>query len=177
MVEILIVVTLIGILIAGTIVVLNPSQQLKRSRDGQRKSDLKLIQSALEQYKSDNGYYPGFVAGQPVKSLGAAKNVIINTTSTNYLNTTPVGPTGASDATCSDYVYSVEANGSNYTLFTTLENATDSDATTAKSVPSSVPSGGTTTDGYKSFYWTLGSCTYNAATKVGKLYNYWVNNP
>ncbi len=58
LVELIIVVAIIGILAAGLLTVLDPANQLKNSRDGRRKSDLKQIQTALELYRADQGVYP-----------------------------------------------------------------------------------------------------------------------
>lgn len=55
LIEILVVVAIIGIL-AGIIVA--NLDTVRRSRDSQRISDLLKIQTALEQYKADNGSYP-----------------------------------------------------------------------------------------------------------------------
>lgn len=62
MIELLIVIAIIGLL-AGTLVVLvNPSAQLGKARDTERKNTLKQLQGALEQYFSDNGTYPDTVS-------------------------------------------------------------------------------------------------------------------
>jgi prepilin-type N-terminal cleavage/methylation domain-containing protein len=57
-IEILVVMSVIGILTAVTLTGINASR--KSARDGQRKSDLEQIRSALEMYRADNaGEYPG----------------------------------------------------------------------------------------------------------------------
>lgn len=58
--ELLIVISIIGILIAVSVVSYGSAQ--KKSRDSRRRSDMKAIQNALEQYYADNSSYPN-VAG------------------------------------------------------------------------------------------------------------------
>lgn len=56
LIELLIVISIIAILSAIGLVTF--SSVLKGSRDAKRQSDLKFIQSALEQYYNDKTYYP-----------------------------------------------------------------------------------------------------------------------
>lgn len=80
--ELLIVVGLIGILISVGTVAYTAAQ--KKSRDSRRKSDLKAVQNALEQYYADNankygstfapgtGYLPGGIPVDPKTGVGYA---------------------------------------------------------------------------------------------------------
>lgn len=56
LIELLVVVSIIAVLSAIGLVSYN--NFLKNARDARRQSDLRLIQSALERYKSDKKYYP-----------------------------------------------------------------------------------------------------------------------
>jgi len=56
--EILLVVGIISILAGIVIVAINPSKQIAMARNTERKSDLKQINSALQQYYIDNREYP-----------------------------------------------------------------------------------------------------------------------
>lgn len=56
--ELLIVITIIGLLAGVLVVLVNPVTQLAKTRDLERKNTLKTLQGALEQYYSDNGAYP-----------------------------------------------------------------------------------------------------------------------
>lgn len=58
LVELLIVVGLIGILMGAVVAVLNPAKFFADSRDARRKSDLGVIQAALEMYYAQNSAYP-----------------------------------------------------------------------------------------------------------------------
>lgn len=57
LIELLITITIIAVLSA--IALVSYSAFMKNSRDAKRQSDLKFIQSALEQYHADNFKYPG----------------------------------------------------------------------------------------------------------------------
>ena len=56
LVELLVVISLIGIL--STLVIANLNSARERARDAQRKSDLRNIQTALRLYYNDNAGYP-----------------------------------------------------------------------------------------------------------------------
>lgn len=56
LVELLITISIIVLL--STIGIITYSQVFKNGRDAKRQSDLKQIQSALEQYRADQGFYP-----------------------------------------------------------------------------------------------------------------------
>ena len=58
LIELLIVIAVIGVLVSSLVFVINPRGQLARSRDVQRRADLKSLQTALEQYHNDHGEYP-----------------------------------------------------------------------------------------------------------------------
>jgi type II secretory pathway pseudopilin PulG len=54
----------IAILIGFLLAALDPITQIKKSRDARRKKDLNQMQKALEEYYSDNDYYPEtFISG------------------------------------------------------------------------------------------------------------------
>lgn len=58
MIELIVVIAIISILAVALITVLNPLTQFAKARDTQRRTELKHLQSALEQYYNDNGFYP-----------------------------------------------------------------------------------------------------------------------
>jgi prepilin-type N-terminal cleavage/methylation domain-containing protein len=71
LVELLVVISIIGILASIGLIAFNSAQA--RSRDAKRKSDLKQISSALELFYSDYGKYPSSNAGQ---ILGCSYNSV-----------------------------------------------------------------------------------------------------
>ena len=108
LIELLVVVAIIGVL--ATVVLGSISSARAKARDAQRVSDIKTIQTALELYYLDNGFYP--------KVNWAGSHLGGNTSAWTILGTRlgvtlPVDPTNASnsnpkahDATFGEYVYS-----------------------------------------------------------------------
>lgn len=127
LVELLVVLAIIGILAAIGIVTFTSSQM--RSRDAQRKSDLKQIASALELYYADNASYPaandsGQILGCPSTSSTACSWGAGPFTDgkTVYFQKLPKDPHGA------NYFYRVDpqTNPQKFQLFALLENGQDS---------------------------------------------------
>ncbi len=100
LVEILVVITIIGVL--TSIAAVSYSSLSKNSRDAKRRSDLEQIRAALEMYRSNSptGIYP--VAGD-CTSLGAPL--------LSYLPQFPPDPKSGSSYNCSssDYDYSLSS--------------------------------------------------------------------
>lgn len=119
LIELLVVIAIIGTLSA--ILLPNFMAVRERSRDSQRKSDLKQMQKALELYRQDNNVFP---AALPTPGGGAWSSA----GGTVYINKIPFDP---GNLTPTPYVY--QRNGSDtlkYTLCACIENKSDSDATT-----------------------------------------------
>jgi len=97
LVELLISVSIIAILIA--IGIASYSTINKQSRDTKRKSDIEQLRSAIEMYRSENGYYPNTGAGWvDITSLSALTPTYIPAIPEDPKNTTP-------------YVYRYKATG------------------------------------------------------------------
>lgn len=92
LVELLIVVSIIAIL--SVIGFVSYTNFLKNSRDAKRQSDLKFIQSALEQYFADQKHYPFTVTSGSALSFG----------NRTYMSTVPSEPSG------SGYLYEAYKN-------------------------------------------------------------------
>lgn len=58
LIELLIAIAIIGVLASSLVLALDPVGQIAKSRDAERKSDLKQIGIALDAYYSDNNRYP-----------------------------------------------------------------------------------------------------------------------
>lgn len=97
LIEILVVVTIIGILTA--IAMVSYSSINKRSRDAKRKSDLEQIRAALELYRADNGAYPFMTGVNPNRYIANMSYL----SSVGYLNEIPNDPKNASDSWKYDY--------------------------------------------------------------------------
>lgn len=178
LIEMLVVVGLMGILTVMVILYINPSIQLKRSRDNQRIAEIKQIQSALEEYKGDKGIYPAFgSASSPTYGWAGVGSIFLNTAggsagasaTVTYLRNIPTGPKTEGNA-CNGYVYAVPSGGRSYTIFIKLEDTNGSYAQAVKTAPT-YPAGTLSSDG-KTYYFSSGTCS-----GVDNTFNYWVTNP
>ena len=118
LVELLVVISIISIL--ATLLMANFIGVRQRGRDGQRKSNLFNIQSALELYRADAGLYP------TTGNFPACNSPLTDGGSTTYMTKVPCDPLSGS------YVYT-SADGTTYTLYACLENAEDSQKDTTPS--------------------------------------------
>jgi len=103
----IVVVVIIGILAVGVIIFLDPSAQLQKSRDAQRKSDLSQIQKALEVYYQDNNSYPTTDGNYDLGTAWGAPWL-------PYMGTLPKDP-----SPLQHYVY--YSTGQSYYLYASLE--------------------------------------------------------
>ena len=116
LIELLVVIAIVGIL-AGFLMA-NFIGVRERARDGQRKSDLRQIQAALETYISDQGIYPP----DPLPACGSALTDG-GTPPITYMEKIPCDPLNTGQ-----YRYSYDRLSGNisYGLFACLENVNDS---------------------------------------------------
>ena len=129
-IELVIVIAILGVLITVSIAIINPGFQLKKTRDAHRKSDLRLIQSGLELYRSDQQEYPGGTqisgaGGNTIWSvINCTPSLVDDDSCTQapydnvYIQIVPKDP-----KTGYDYYYDLLGNG--YALYSCLENASD----------------------------------------------------
>ena len=111
LIELLIVITIIAIL--SIIGIVAYSGFLQTARNNKRQSDLKIIQSALEDYHADQLYYPASPLGISL-TFGSTKT---------YLNTVPTdpkggvvysyvpSPSGCAGSSCTSYCLSTNLEG------------------------------------------------------------------
>lgn len=136
LIEIMLVITLIGILIAAGLGSFTSSQM--KGRDSKRKGDLKHIAEALELYYNDKGKYPP-ASGGLLSGCGTGDTQLCNwgaTFSDNkgtiYMVTLPNDPAGGRN-----YYYAASGTSpTSYQLYARLENVQDlsvpKNATTGK---------------------------------------------
>lgn len=108
LIELLVVVMVIGVL--ATLLMTNYVAVRARSRDAERKADLRQIQSALELYRSDIGTYPGSLPNCGNSLTGGG---------VTYMQKIPCDPENT------DYYYSGAYSNTAYTLAACLENVND----------------------------------------------------
>ncbi len=109
LIELLVVIAIISILAA--LLMANFVGVRQRGRDGQRKSDLRQIQAALELYRSDDGSYPTSLpnCGSPLVAGSAT-----------YMRKIPCDPLQKDN-----YIFS--SDGLLYTIYACIENENDQD--------------------------------------------------
>lgn len=135
LIELLVVIAIIGVLMAFLTVTYSSVRQ--RSRDAQRKSDLRQIQSALELYRADNDSYPTSNPS-PFVNCGTPTSQFIGTGSTPpvYMSKIPCDPQTVNGA----YKY-IQTSLSTYSLTSCIENTGDQDSNIVSSNPGSPVNG------------------------------------
>lgn len=121
LIELLVTISIIAVL--TTLLTANFIGARERGRDGQRKSNLYQIQSALELYRSDNGIYP--LSGPPSGQLSAC-NIEFSSAGNSYMKKVPCDP-----GTSAPFQYT-STDGRSYTLVACLENDQDSERDSSK---------------------------------------------
>lgn len=178
LIELLVVIGMLGVLATGVIILVNPSEQLKKGRDSQRKADLRAIQTALELYRAENGAYP-LIGPSKVGGHWNVESIEDNLNeNVTYLVKIPIGPSGGTSCTESspgDYGYAVPSDGSKYTLFTYLENTSDPDATRPKPKPLHCPVAGQSQCNAGETIVSIEGSDWPCP--ASNIYNYWVNTP
>jgi general secretion pathway protein G len=149
LIELMVVIAIIGMLFA---IIITSAAVIKRnSRDAQRQSDLRSIQSALEQYNADQTYYPSsWNLATPIPTSLTSntgnpnQSPSPNPTPRVYLNRVPADP---NSGVGNNYLYSplpstnpacdnaTNGNCTSYCLYAKLENLTSF----AASCPSLAP--------------------------------------
>ncbi|QQG41115.1 MAG: prepilin-type N-terminal cleavage/methylation domain-containing protein [Candidatus Levyibacteriota bacterium] len=115
LIELLVVIVIIGIL--TTLLMANFIGIRQRARDGQRKSNLRQIQAALEIYRADLGSYPS--------SLPACNNAFVGgSPPATYIQKIPCDPLNTGKYV---YTYVQAGSGTGYNLYACLENVNDND--------------------------------------------------
>ena len=91
LVELLVVILIIGVLSGLVLSTLNSQGIREKSKDGQRKADLKTIQVALELYHAENRTYPNSGSGSWLIITGG-DSLSSTLSSGGYLQQMPVDP-------------------------------------------------------------------------------------
>ena len=128
LVELLVVMTILGILATVGLGSFRSSQE--KSRDARRKSDLAAIQKGLEMYQNDHVAYPASdssgqivvpsVGSLPWKNEDGSKTSFQDSKETIYIKELPNDPMGHPN-----YCYYFDSAGKYYKLYARLENAND----------------------------------------------------
>lgn len=150
LIEIILVITLIGLTSTLLINLVDPVKQFKKSNDAQRKADLRQMQAILELYRADQGQYPP----SPLPACGSA----LTAGGTTYIRKIPCDPRqGRPQFT---YTY-LRPTVNTYTLIACFENVQDPQ----RDLPPAFT--GTTGNGNNGTYCTGGTTNWS----------YTLNNP
>ncbi|MFH0818382.1 MAG: prepilin-type N-terminal cleavage/methylation domain-containing protein [Patescibacteria group bacterium] len=90
LVELLIVIAIIAILMAVSLIFINPGERLRTARDSQRVQEINNIVQALKLYYIDNGEYPGQYTETYTGEIGIG--LPIDTLLAPYLGSVPKDP-------------------------------------------------------------------------------------
>jgi type II secretion system protein G len=116
LIELLVVISIIGILVGLSVFGLQGARET--SRDAKRKSDVELIRSGLEIYKSDCNHYP-IQNGDPSTVFGSSlvgDGLVSSCPATNtYINQVPTDPTSP------NLHYRYSSDGVTYEVCASLE--------------------------------------------------------
>ncbi|MBU1149255.1 type II secretion system protein GspG, partial [Patescibacteria group bacterium] len=110
-------VAIIGVLASSVFFVLNPGEQLMKSRDSQRKNSLDQIKVALDAYYNDHNRYPA-ASGGKIEGIDWGSEWV------SYIAKLPKDPLSPSQ----DYLYESPVDGDigAYRLYADLERCSDS---------------------------------------------------
>lgn len=130
LVELLVVITIIGILATGAVSIYN--SQIQKARDSTRLTDIKAIEGSVGQYYQDKTFYP---ADDTLANFTGAINTYLPKIPVDPKTTQSCAQTGSVTPIC-DYVYAVgDLNGitdAQYELSTAFENAGNVDSKAGK---------------------------------------------
>ncbi len=129
LVELLVTISILTIL--ATIALISYGNIQRSARDARRKSDISNIQSALEQYHADQGYYPLFSAsctdgslsaGCALKNPAATKTYMVKVPQETQPGITAY-PYSPQPISCTNTVSNPATYCTNYCLYAIVENA------------------------------------------------------
>jgi len=120
LIELMIVITILGILVAILLMTINPTAQVSKGNDARRKKDVNRIRVAFEDYYTDKGCYP--VDDQLIEVLMNPDNCNSNVFAP-WMELWPCDPSGQ------PYMLAVEESSCPkwYKILTKLENENDGD--------------------------------------------------
>lgn len=133
LVELLVVITIIGIL--ATLLIANFSSSRARARDARRKADLQSLKTALQLYYNDRQVFPGD-SGSEINGCGANGDLPCSWGSSfsgngeEYIRQIPTDPLNIPGTYV--YVYEQTDGGNGFRITGRLENSSDEDSSTSQ---------------------------------------------
>lgn len=96
LIELLVVIGILAVLLAITLVAINPARQFAQSNDTKRQSDVNAILNAVNQFMVDNsGQVPGAITATPTEISNTGANLCGDLVPT-YIAALPADPTTSS---------------------------------------------------------------------------------
>lgn len=126
LIELLVVIGVLAVLLAITLIAINPARQFSQSNDTKRSSDVNAVLNAVHQYAADNrgtlpAGIPDTTAGAAVIGNGVGQVDICAALVTQYLAALPVDPLTNNGASVTDCAI-VGGYSTNYTIVRSTTN-------------------------------------------------------
>jgi type IV pilus assembly protein PilA len=123
LIELLVVIGILAVLLAITLIAINPARQFSQANDTKRSSDVNAILNAIDQYAADNkGALPGTIpTTAAVIGSGTGEVDICTALVTKYLAALPVDPLTNNGTPVSDCAQT----GGYSTNYTVVKSAAD----------------------------------------------------
>lgn len=130
LIELLVVIGILAVLLAITLIAINPARQFSQANNTKRSSDVNAILNAINQYAADNkgalpAGIPDSTAGAAVIGSGAGEVNICASLVTRYLAALPVDPLTNNGTPVTD------CTGAYNTNYTVVRSTTDNRLTVA----------------------------------------------
>jgi prepilin-type N-terminal cleavage/methylation domain-containing protein len=126
LIELLVVIGILAILLAITLIAINPAKQFSQANNTKRRSDVNAILNAIDQYAADNkGALP---SGIPSASAGTVSSGGVNICAslvTKYLAALPVDPLTNNGTPVTDCTSAYDTN------YTVIQSSADNRVTVA----------------------------------------------
>lgn len=144
LIELLVVIGILAILLAITLIAINPARQFSQANDTQRRSDVNSILNAVHQFMADNNGTPPAGITSTVATIavddgaGAAEADICASLVTTYMADLPLDPTAGTESPAGSICN--DALATYNTGYTIVQSATDNRITvTAPSTELATP--------------------------------------
>lgn len=107
LIELLVVIGILALLLAITLIAINPAKQFSQANDTKRSSDVNAILNAINQYGADHkGALPASIGNSSVE-IGTSGVDLCDPLVSEYLAALPTDPTGTAEGLpitdCTDY--------------------------------------------------------------------------
>lgn len=124
LIELLVVIGILAILLAITLIAINPQRQFQQANDTKRKSDVNAILNAVGQYAADhNGSLPAAVTGSKLE-ISTTGADICNAIVPTYIAALPVDPTTGTGAPITPCPTSPATYSTGYSIISTNNRVT-----------------------------------------------------